>query len=57
MWHTEPSPSEPPRPTESTDTDMDAIRGVPLGVIGFLLLVAVALACAFYIAAQVVQTP
>ena len=30
---------------------------VPPAVIGFLLLVAVLLACVFYVAAQVVQTP
>lgn len=30
---------------------------VPPAVIGFLLLLAVLLACVFYIAAQVVQTP
>jgi hypothetical protein len=37
--------------------DDPAILTVPPAVIGLLLLVIVALACAFYIAAQVVQTP
>jgi hypothetical protein len=37
--------------------DDPAIVTVPPAVIGFLLLVIVALACAFYLAAQVVQTP
>lgn len=44
---------------ESVDQGDDdrSIRTVPPAVIGFLLLVVVVLACAFYIAAQVVQTP
>jgi hypothetical protein len=43
---------------ESDHRDDDPpILIVPAAVIGFLLLVTVALACAFYIAAQVVQTP
>ena len=37
--------------------DDRAIRTVPPAVVGFLLLVIVVLACAFYITAQVVQTP
>jgi hypothetical protein len=34
-----------------------AILSVPPAVIGFLLLLVVVLACTFYIAAQIVQTP
>jgi hypothetical protein len=30
---------------------------VPLAVVGFLVLLAVTLACLFYVAAQIVQTP
>jgi hypothetical protein len=37
--------------------DDPAILSVPPAVIGFLLLLVVVLACIFYIAAQVVQTP
>jgi hypothetical protein len=44
--------------SEAADRDDDpGVPGVPPAVIGFLLLLTVVLACAFYIAAQVVQTP
>jgi hypothetical protein len=46
-FRAEPNPGE----------DDPAILSVPPAVIGFLLLLVVVLACIFYIAAQVVQTP
>ena len=43
---------------DSRGSEEDPMRlTVPPAVIGFLLLAAVLLACVFYIAAQVVQTP
>lgn len=33
------------------------IRAVPPAVVGFLLILTVLLACGFYVAAQLVQTP
>ena len=54
--------SETDRPTDRGDetcqrADDPMKLTVPPAVIGFLLLLAVVLACVFYIAAQVVQTP
>lgn len=43
--------------SEPAGTEPDSPQFVPPGVIGFLLILVVVLAIAFYVAAQVVQTP
>jgi hypothetical protein len=60
----QPSESNPPADCQSDFRaepnpveDDPAMLSVPPAVIGFLLLLVVVLACIFYIAAQVVQTP